>query len=415
LKRQHILCLLISLLIPVSLPIGLPRSDPLEVLCTGHADAMPLMGSILKREPLTDAVIIPTRIGSHTVGVTPSIVRRYMRLYFPRTYQDLIERYEFLLLEQIDSNYFTTQQFEWMREAVEDGGLGGLQDRSVMSMHNWLSDIWSRTPLARAFPNDAEKVVEVNYHRNGNLDIVLNEDPTLPNVVKAYRDVLKFHVGQWGSNLMIPKQGSDIYTWSKTGQFPEFAYPYPGLFPHIMGWRYGHGYTWSVQDILGSSFWTESRNPYATDVMISMMMYSTGRKLPEDVVMVHELRARFSKYSDVKSFIFSLIEFVDKFGANTASMEESIKDMDDRWKRSRNLYLAQDYDKSWTQMGELIDEMSNLRGQALRLKDRALLWIYVIEWLTVSGTFMIAGFVLWTLMVRKRLYRHVSSTRLMLG
>lgn len=379
--RRHRI-LLISLLILVSLPGGLSRSDPLEVLCTGHADAMPLMGSILKREPLTDAAVIPTRIGSNTVGVTPSMVRRYMRLYFPRTYRELVERYEFLLLEQIDSNYFTTSQFEWMRKAVEDAGLGGLQDRSVMSMHYWLSDIWSRTPLAKAFPNDAEKVVEINYHRNGNLEVVLNEDPNLPNVVKAYKDVLNFHVGPWGSNLMIPKQGADIYTWSRTEEFPEFAYPYPGLFPHIMGWRYGQGYTFSVQDILGAGFWTESRNPYATDVMIAMMMYSTGRKLPEDVVMVHELRGRFAKYSDEKSFIFSLMEFVDRFGANTAPMEKSIKEMDDGWKRSRSLYLEQDYERSWTQMGELIDEMSSLRGQALRLKDRALLWIYVIEWLT---------------------------------
>jgi hypothetical protein len=34
------------------------------------------------------------------------------------------------------------------------------------------------------------------------------------------------------------------------------------------------------------------------------------------------------------------------------------------------------------------------------------------EWLVISGTSMITGFVLWTLMVRRRLYREVQVTKL---
>ena len=400
------------LLCLIVLPEGVPRGDPLEVLCTGHASAMPLMSAILKREPMTNAIVIPTRIGSANIGLQPSTLRRYMRLYFPRTYEELVRKYEFLLLEQIDSNYFTHKQFEWMRKSVEEGGLGGLQDRSVMSMHSWLSDIWAQSVLSDAFPNDADAVVEINYHRNGPLKIILNEDARIPDVVKAYKHVLNFQVGQWGNNLIIPKKGSEIYTWSKTGVFPEVSYPDPGLFPHILGWRYGKGYTWSVQDILGASFWHEGNNPYGTDVMIAMIMYSTGRDLPDDVVLVHELRSRFSNYIEVKSFIFSLMEFVDTFGANTASLEQGIKDMDDRWKESRYLYLAQDYTESWGKMELLISDLSLLRADALRLKDQALFWIYVIEWLTVSGTFLFTGFIVWTLMIRRRLYKQVESTKL---
>jgi hypothetical protein len=62
-------------------------------------------------------------------------------------------------------------------------------------------------------------------------------------------------------------------------------------------------------------------------------------------------------------------------------------------------------------MEVLLRDLENLRIDALVLKDRALFWIYVIEWLSVSGTFLLAGFVLWTLMVRRRLYRQVASTR----
>ncbi len=387
-------------------------AEPIKVLCTGHADAMPWLGSLLTNEPMTDVTVIPTRIGSHTVGLVPSTIKRYMRLYFPRTYQQLVEKYDFLLLEQIDSQYFTTKQFEWMRRAVDDDGIGGLQDRSVMSMHIWLSMPWSETPLARAFPNDAEAVVRTDYHRNGNLDIIINEDPDVPDVIRRYRDVLNLHVGPWGNNLMIPRPGAQIYTWSKTNVFPEVAYPIPGLFPHIMGWRYGKGYTWSVQDILGTSFWTPTINPYGNDVMISMIMYSCDRRLPDDVVLVHNLRASFSRYGEIKNFIVSLIEFVDKFGAKTSPLESKLGDMDASWRRARELYLEQDYAASDQEISRLLESLEGLRGDALRLKDRALLWIYIIEWLSISGTLLVSGSVVWTLMVRRRLYRRAGTTRL---
>jgi hypothetical protein len=47
----------------------------------------------------------------------------------------------------------------------------------------------------------------------------------------------------------------------------------------------------------------------------------------------------------------------------------------------------------------------------MRLRERALLWVYVVEWLAVTGTLLVCGMVLWTLMIRKRLYRQVAVTR----
>lgn len=48
---------------------------------------------------------------------------------------------------------------------------------------------------------------------------------------------------------------------------------------------------------------------------------------------------------------------------------------------------------------------------AFRLKDQAMLWIYLIEWSVVTSTFTICGVVVWTLMVRRRYYREIGSTR----
>ena len=41
-----------------------------------------------------------------------------------------------------------------------------------------------------------------------------------------------------------------------------------------------------------------------------------------------------------------------------------------------------------------------------------MVWVFVIEWLAVSGTSMLAGGLLWTLMVRRRLYKEVGETKL---
>jgi len=386
-------------------------ADPIEVLCTGHVGSMPLMAALLEREPMTTAVIIPTRIHGIT-EVTPATIARYMRLYFPRAYEELIQRYEFLLLRGIDAVYFSATQLEWMRRAFEDAGLGGLQDRSVMSSTLGYATPWAQSSTSDAFPNDASAVVAADYSKQGSMEVLLNEDPSLPAIFTPYKDLLSYQAGQGGYTLMIPREGSETYMWSKIGSFSEFSYPEPGVFPHTLGWRYGKAYTWSLMDYSGSGFWGQDMNPYGMDAYLGMLMYSTGRKLPDDVIMVHKLRIHFHHYAEEKGFIYAMLNFVERFGANTDALVRKIAGMDTSWKQSRDLYLEQDYEGAWPIITSVLNELSLLRTEALKAKDRALLWIYVVEWLTVSGTFLVAGFSLWTLMVRRRLYRGVLITRL---
>jgi hypothetical protein len=40
------------------------------------------------------------------------------------------------------------------------------------------------------------------------------------------------------------------------------------------------------------------------------------------------------------------------------------------------------------------------------------MWVYIIEWFVAVSTLFISGFILWTLMVRRRLYREIDATRL---
>jgi hypothetical protein len=60
---------------------------------------------------MTDAVVFPTRIS--TLDVMTEIVQKFFRLYFPRTYGEMLEKYGFILLRGIDTSFFSPAQFEW--------------------------------------------------------------------------------------------------------------------------------------------------------------------------------------------------------------------------------------------------------------------------------------------------------------
>ena len=62
-------------------------------------------------------------------------------------------------------------------------------------------------------------------------------------------------------------------------------------------------------------------------------------------------------------------------------------------------------------MKEAFEGVRRVSDESVAMKEKALFWIYMVEWSTVTGTCVFTGFVVWTLMVRKRLYREVSTTR----
>ena len=46
------------------------------------------------------------------------------------------------------------------------------------------------------------------------------------------------------------------------------------------------------------------------------------------------------------------------------------------------------------------------------LKNRTLFWVHTFEWISVVATSLICSVVIWSLMIKRRLYRDVGTTRL---
>jgi len=74
-------------------------------------------------------------------------------------------------------------------------------------------------------------------------------------------------------------------------------------------------------------------------------------------------------------------------------------------------YREQDYPGCAEELLSLVEEMEPLNLAAIKAKDAAFLWIYAIEWLSVTSTASLSGWVLWALMMRRARYRAVATTR----
>ena len=86
--------------------------------------------------------------------------------------------------------------------------------------------------------------------------------------------------------------------------------------------------------------------------------------------------------------------------------------MDDTWGKARSLYIGQDYDGSWSLFDQLLADIAGFQEEAIKLKNNALFWVYVSEWCIITGTSILAGFILWTLMVKRKYYKQIDQTRL---
>jgi hypothetical protein len=110
--------------------------------------------------------------------------------------------------------------------------------------------------------------------------------------------------------------------------------------------------------------------------------------------------------------LLSIIDFTEKFGASTEGIQDEIQELEGMYKDARELYFDGDHQGTEEVMQGAFLAFIEAEEEARRMKDRALVWVYAIEWLATTATLMISSIALWSLMVRRRLYQVVDTTRL---
>jgi hypothetical protein len=333
-----------------------------------------------------------------------------MRIYFPRSYQDLIED-EFMVYEHMFMEFFTPSQLQWMEEGIRSEGLGGfvtiggVTHTSVDPNYAWIN-----SGLNDAFPSMASEEIFLKWRQYGSGPgkVKFSEDESLAPVLRMLIPLGVDGINQPILYYMAAKSGSK--EWAKGLDGKEDP-------PFLISWRYGRGETWSNSIGMGYSWWrlrdvARGGNPYALDVFVNMLLYSTGRELPVNIAQVHAARVALMNFQESKEWLLSMIDFADRFGANTARLWEDLGAVGEMRQNAEEVYLSQEYEESMEVLGEARDALNSVADHAIRLKNRALLWTYIIEWSVVSAALIISGEILYVLMIRRRLYRGVGLTRM---
>ncbi len=378
----------------------------IKTMGTGKASGTPVLAQWFTVEPSTDPTIIPTRTyGEFSIDV----IKRYMRIYFPRNYEAVLE-FEHFFMAQVDMAFLSPQQQRWLYDAFTDHQKGGVNTRSIMSAHTWYHTPWRDSIVSNAFPNDVSAVMAEIDAASGPL--VIRDDEDLPAIMKDFKRGIEPMFPDYGGLNTVPRPGSVIlsYTKNNVGQ----GYPEPGKIAHVFYWKWNRSITFTFRDMVGDSFWwspSTNANPYSMDILANIIWFSVGRELPEDPLKVHDLRQRFFDFTVRRRLLLSLLEFTEKFGANPAKEYLRLGEIDVLHQEGREHYLDMDFDSAFDSMGAALEELELLDDEVMRLKDKSLFWIYLVEWLVTTGVLLLSGTLVWSLMVRRALYREVKATR----
>jgi len=396
--KPHVLIPIAALFLLVGCAYPQPKVDPgtgrIRMLMIGETGSSNQEATyFLRSDPMVDLTIIPA---GDIADVETS--RRFVRIYLPRTRTKLTRNFDVIELFDFVPHILTDLHIKWFHDAIEKSGLGlALVEMGWYAVSDWTGNdaaAWMATVLYDAYPCDM--VVGEQNANTYYMDIVL-EDPlvNIPGINK----VEITGVGQHG--IQKAREGSRVYTVWRLKK--EDA---------IVGGEYGAGTTLMIPmgwDNVPDS--TESSWDYYIDFVLNHAYYVARVPLPEDLNLARSVRLAFGEYLTRRGIATSLIEFIGKFGANTVDIEETISDLEADKERAQRLYIEGDLATSWEVMEDVLEVFQMLSEESMKLKERAFFWIYLVEWLAVTGTMLVCGTMLWSLMVRRRLYRQVEITR----
>jgi len=400
---RKIMALSIPLLCLLGICSGEPKVDPqtglVRVLFMGDSEMEPnKVAPIMVQDPMLDLERIPVEALTGSGDI--EVVARGLRMYFPRVARQVYEGYDVLIIADAKEPFFPRKVQNWFKDAVIEHGVGFLMAGGPQSFGGygpWGHPSWDGSPVADVLPviclaewqysNNAYHLVPVEQYKEHPL--VRN----LPWKQVALRDY----------NRVQEKPGAVVVGRSDS---------YPPGSPILTYMELGKGigeafvFDWGGGSVREFDVWAYG------PIALSNMLYWIARvSIPEDMGVYLRVRNLFAKYLSLRSYALSVMDFAEKFGANMDKAGGALLDSDTDRKQVVALYVTGGYEESLTKLESALENLNRVSELALKAKDQALLWVYVVEWFTVSGTAMLAGVILWTLMIRRSAYREVGTTR----
>ena len=364
---------------------------------------------ILLAEPSID-VRFAWPVGSDLTQMSLPLAMKFYRQYTPRSYS-IFAQNDVIIIDNPDASIFEPKYFFWFNDAVLQNGSGFFMVGGNAAFGGHPGTNWGETPVQDILP---VWCVDFGWKQIGRVVITDDDHEFVASLPFERR-------WEWmeavGGNEVIAREGTRIIAESRSigAQAGNF-----GTWHESGGWVNPFWVTWDPGEgraFIQSTDWTPGggtvlmRWPYYADYVINLMTYLSMNPVPADLDLMHELRGMFQEFRSLKNYVFSIMDFAERLGANMMPVLEVLTEIDAEYQQSVEAYIDQDYPRAGEMIKSSIEGLSDASALAFRLKDQVMLWIYFIEWLIVTGTLSIAGFVIWTLMIRRRLYEEVESTR----
>jgi uncharacterized membrane protein len=352
----------------------------------------------MRVEPLVEItpVIASQIVADYFFGAQGrDMVRRAVRLYIPRTYRILAEGYDVLVLSDATLRVFNAYHVVWMADAVLDDGLGLVMAGGVESFH---SGGWDVTVVEDVLPVES---------------ISDSTGPGFGEILEPEHELMSSIPWEQGGFDRVPFGGSNAVALRPSaielarlvvtlgGTNPMMSYHDIGkgrTFAFAPDWTWGWGGAFSEWEYYG-------------DFTSNLMLFLARQPVPQDIELLHAARKQLLNLDISRGLLVSLFDFVEKFGANTASLDRMLDEVDSLKREADRLYIQHEFESALEITVQAIEAATRAEEAAVRLKSTALFWIYVIEWFVVTATALISGMMVWTLMVRRRYFRDVRSTR----
>jgi hypothetical protein len=323
--------------------------------------------------------------------------RKLDRVYYPRNREALVEGYDVFILFHARIDHFTTNQIHDLDYAFREAGMVGIVEHGLDWNMVWTPTIlYQLTPIRNLESYRADRWLPA-FRREREPVFLPFLDLGIESVIGVGRHTLTLKQGAtvWADSQ--PRDLPFISSWRPVGGDPGILWETNGGFAEWCGVR--------VSDF------GRVDNPYAIDLVTNMILYSLDRDLLIDVFDRREARSLLSIFREQKLLILHMIEWADKFGANTQSVSSRLTDLEEMVEEATASYLDQDYQTTISIMGSVSSGIEEALNEAMKTKNEALFWVYASEWLAVTASVILSGFILWSLMIKRRLYKSVEVTR----
>lgn len=332
-------------------------------------------------------------------GLTDPERQKYDRLYYPRSRKILLETYDMLFFSDARIQHFIARQFHDLDFAFREAGMPSL---------------WSFGPaygqaIEGSILSEILPISDHNghYHKPWRVVFRREREP----IFLPFIDLGMEKVTGDGFAWMTPRPGA--VTWADMQPLDT---------PFLVSWRPGGGSAgleWVCGDEYNVQWWglssgSRGSNPYAIDLVTNLVLYSVGRPLISDIHTRREARRLLSTFKSQKLLVLSMMEWADNFGANIFTLSNRLTELEQKVEDAMDCYVEQEYPASITLMGATASDITEITEDAVALKDEALVWVFLVEWMTVTSAGIITGIVVWSLMIQRKMYRTAGSTKLRL-